>query len=84
VEILWFSGGFYFANEVFHLGSFTPGFGGEFQDYLYFSTISYSTLGLSSFSPTGHIKILTGLEALTGFIMLTWSATFFYNLTGKK
>lgn len=83
-EILWFTGGFAIANEIFELGSFTEKFNGGFQDYFYFSTISYSTLGLSSFNPTGHLKILTGLEALTGFIMLTWSATFFYNLTGKQ
>lgn len=83
VEILWFTGGYYAANEHLALGGFSQEFAGTFEDYFYFSTVSYSTLGLSAFNPKGAIKILTGLEALTGFVMLTWSATFFYNLTGK-
>lgn len=82
VEIFWFTGGLYLVNSLGH-----GGFSAEFEhtplDYFYFSTVSYTTLGLSSFEATGYLKLLTGLEALTGFVMLTWSATFFYNLTGK-
>ena len=83
-EILWFAGGLYLANDTLGLGGFSSEFHHTFQDYFYFSTVSYSTLGLSSFNPQGHLKVMTGLESLTGFVMLTWSATFFYNLTGKK
>ncbi|MBG59758.1 MAG: hypothetical protein CMJ16_04800 [Peredibacter sp.] len=84
VEILWFTGGLYFADVNLGLGGFSSKFDNTFQDYFYFSTVSYSTLGLSSFNPQGHLKVMTGLESLTGFIMLTWSATFFYSLTGKN
>lgn len=44
----------------------------------YFSVVSFSTLGLSSFQPTDAFKIITGLEALTGFLLITWSASFGY------
>lgn len=83
VEIMWFTCGFYFARDVLGIGGFSKEFAGSFEDYFYFSTVSYSTLGLSAFNPEGGLKIITGLESLTGFVMLTWSATFFYNLTGK-
>ncbi len=66
------------------LGSFSGKFDQTFQDYFYFSTVSYSTLGLSSFNPVGHMKLMTGIVSLTGFVMLTWSASFFYNLTGGR
>jgi len=35
-------------------------------------------LGLSDFQPTGALKIIAGLEALTGFLLITWSASFGY------
>lgn len=83
-EILWFTGGLYVADAKLGLGGFSSKFESTFQDYFYFSTVSYSTLGLSSFNPQGHLKLIAGLESLTGFIMLTWSATFFYSLTGRN
>lgn len=46
--------------------------------------MTYTTLGLSEFSPTGHLKLLTGFEALLGFVMLTWSATFFYSISHRN
>ena len=83
-EILWFSLGLYIANEVLNIGYFTEPFQPIFRDYFYYSLVTYSTLGLSEFAPVGHIKVITGLESLTGFIMLTWSATFFYTLINRR
>lgn len=83
LEVLWFSGGYYLGNEYFNIGGFTEGFQPIFRDYFYYSTVTYSTLGLSSFESTGHLKLMTGIESLTGFIMITWSASFFYNLTNR-
>lgn len=84
IEILWFSVGFYIARDVFELGGFTSAFKPIFRDYFYYSLVTYSTLGLSEFSPVGHVKVITGIESLTGFIMLTWSATFFYSLINRQ
>ena len=84
VEILWFAGGFYLGNEILELGNFTEKFEPGFQDYLYYSLVTYSTLGLSEFSTVGHLKVMTGLESLTGFIMITWSASFLYTMFGHQ
>ncbi len=53
------------------------------MDYFYHSAVSYSTLGLSEV-PEGHLKIMTALESLTGIMLLTWSATFFYSVMGRN
>lgn len=84
IEILWFSGGFFVAKDLLDLGGFTKPFTPIFRDYFYYSLVTYSTLGLSEFNPVGHLKIITGIESLTGFIMLTWSATFFYSLINRQ
>ncbi|XOZ34176.1 ion channel [Halomonadaceae bacterium KBTZ08] len=45
-------------------------------DFLYFSVISYTTLGYGEIYPTGAIRFLYGAEALMGFLLITWSASF--------
>ncbi len=61
------------------------GFGtieGEFAatalDFFYLSITSYTTLGVGDAYPTGAIRILAGVEALNGFLLITWSASFTY------
>lgn len=83
MEVGWFAAGLYAANVHLDIGGFTEPFKPILRDYLYYSLVTYSTLGLSEFSPVGHMKILTGIESLIGFILLTWSASFFYALLGR-
>ncbi|MFO1400221.1 MAG: ion channel [Steroidobacteraceae bacterium] len=45
-------------------------------DHVYFSATCYTTLGLGDIAPLGAIRFLTGTEALTGFVLVTWSASF--------
>ncbi len=45
-------------------------------DSVYFSAVCYSTLGLGDIVPTGAIRFLVGTESLTGFVLVTWSASF--------
>jgi hypothetical protein len=47
-------------------------------DVVYFSSITYTTVGYGDLTPTGPIRFLAGTEALSGFVMLTWSASFTY------
>jgi hypothetical protein len=62
-----------------------PAFGGlagegsrSFLDYLYFSAVTFSTVGFGEMWPVGAVRFLCGLEALTGFVLITWSASFTY------
>jgi uncharacterized protein YjbI with pentapeptide repeats len=45
------------TNKSFNIG-----------DSIYFSTITFTTLGYGDFSPTGWLKVLSAIEAFTGVI----------------
>jgi hypothetical protein len=44
----------------------------------YFSFTTYTTLGYGDVVPFGQIRFLAGLEALTGLVLITWTASFMY------
>ncbi len=60
------------------LGHITGDFGGTLWDYVYFSAVSYTSLGLGDVWPHGPIRFLTGIEALNGLIMIGWTIAFTY------
>lgn len=47
-------------------------------DHVYFSAVVFSTLGLGDLAPVGPIRLLAAAESVTGFVLLTWSASFTY------
>ena len=47
-------------------------------DAIYLSATTYSTLGFGDLAPVGAIRLLAGLESLTGLLLITWSASFTY------
>ena len=57
-------------------GAIRPAPSEGFLDFVYFSAITYTTVGFGDFVPTGPLRFLAGTEALTGFLLLTWSASF--------
>lgn len=74
IEIIIFGVLFWVLSHDTSLGTIEGA--ATFHDYLYFSAASYTSLGLGDLYPTGHLRILTGTEALTGLIMISWSAVF--------
>ena len=57
-------------------GAIVPVPGGGFLDYVYVSAMTYTTVGFGDFVPTGPVRFLAGMEALSGFVLITWSASF--------
>jgi hypothetical protein len=55
----------------------------EFMDYIYFSGVSYSSLGLGDVYPVGGLRLLIAVEALLGLILIGWTITFTYLVTDK-
>lgn len=47
-------------------------------DIVYLSAITFTTVGYGDLAPVGPIRLLCGTEALTGFMLITWSASFTY------
>ena len=50
----------------------------DLLDAVYFSAATYTTVGWGDLAAAGHIRFLAGTEALVGFMMITWSASFSY------
>lgn len=48
----------------------------SFFDYVFKSAVTYTTLGYGDMVPMGPIRFLYGTEALVGFALITWSASF--------
>ncbi|WP_300974515.1 potassium channel family protein [Sphingomonas sp. LHG3406-1] len=59
------------------MGAVTGG-PGWFEDHFYFSIASYTTLGIGDIVPEGPIRVIAGMEALTGLVLIAWSASFTY------
>ncbi len=47
-------------------------------DCLYFSAETYTSLGLGDIAPRGPVRLLAGVEALNGLLLIAWSASFAY------
>lgn len=65
-------------------GSLSHGFGSTVADYLYFSGITFGTLGYTQLEATGAVRLLVMMLSLSGFMLITWSATFIYTIWGES
>jgi hypothetical protein len=77
-EITMFGGAYWFLSQ-------SPGFGTlvaqdmlSLWDCMYFSATVYSTLGFGDLVPTQSMRLLAGIESVTGLLLITWSASFTY------
>jgi len=52
------------------------GLDGGALDFIYLSAMLFTTVGASDAFVTGPVRFLTGTEALTGLVLITWSASF--------
>ena len=77
-EVWMYAIAYWASIELFGLG----GFGGQtvagFEDSLYFSVVTYTSLGLGDYFPTRALRLIAGVEALNGLILIGWSASFTY------
>ena len=55
----------------------------EFQTFekaIYFSLVTFTTLGYGDISIASENRILSGLEAINGIILIGWSTAFMFNV----
>ena len=50
------------------------------MDYCYFSLIDVTTLGAGDIYPIDHLRVLAGVEALTGFALISCSAQLLWTI----
>lgn len=78
IEIWIFAIAYYFMHHANGWGELTGNFDGSLMDCAYFSFTTYSTLGFGDIEPFGYLRYLTGIESLTGLVLITWTASFLY------
>ena len=79
-EITIFAFGYYVMLHFPSIGYFvgTISDDGLLLDSFYFSLITFTTIGYGDIVINGYLRYLTGIEALTGLILITWSASFLF------
>ena len=60
------------------VGSLSGPDGASLTSCLYFSAETYTSLGFGDISPAGPIRLLAGVEALNGLVLIGWSASYLY------
>lgn len=50
--------------------------GENLYECVYFFAVTYTTLGFGDIVPAGDLRFMVGMEALTGLVLITWSASF--------
>jgi hypothetical protein len=60
------------------LGKLAGHLEGDFLDFFYFSIATYTTLGIGDLHPAGAMRVVAGVEALNGLVLIGWSASFTY------
>jgi hypothetical protein len=60
------------------VGSLSGPAGFSLTNCLYFSAETYTSLGFGDLTPVGPVRLLAGVEALNGLLLIGWSASFLY------
>jgi hypothetical protein len=78
VEVWIFAFAFFAMHRAEGWGHLEGNFGGSLMDCAYFSFTTFTTLGFGDIAPIGDLRYLTGIESLTGLVLITWTASFLY------
>ena len=78
VEIWLFAFAYYSIIYYDKMGALEGNFDGSLHDCFYFSITTYTTVGYGDIAPLGDVRFLAGLEALTGLVLITWTASFLF------
>jgi hypothetical protein len=83
LEILLFAVIYGALHEWLWLGRLTGEFSDSWEGLIYFSGINFVTLGYTEIKTEGPIRLVSMMQSLGGFGVLTWSATFIYSAWEK-
>jgi len=78
VEVWVFAIAYYYMNKAETWGYLEGNFDGSLMHCAYFSFTTFTTLGFGDITPHGDLRYLTGIESLTGLVLITWTASFLY------
>jgi hypothetical protein len=78
LEIILYAVAYWLIHDFSDHGSIAGELVGGPMDFFYISATSYTTLGVGDIYPRGALRLLVGVEALNGFVLIGWSASFTY------
>ncbi|MGM0768043.1 MAG: potassium channel family protein [Pseudomonadota bacterium] len=78
LQVWIFATAFYLMHHAEAWGELSGNFSGSILDCAYFSFTTFTTLGYGDIEALGVLRFLTGIEALTGLVLITWSASFLF------
>lgn len=79
VTQIWMFGiAYYWLAAYGKLGDLIGNTGDSLMDSVYFSFTTYTSLGFGDIEPIGDLRFLAGLEALTGLVLIAWTASFMF------
>jgi hypothetical protein len=78
VEIGTFGLGYWWLVDVLRVGGLAGPEPSTIANCLYFSAETYTSLGFGDITPVGPIRLMAGVEALVGLLLIGWSASYLY------
>jgi len=78
LEMVLYACGFFLLAHYAGSGSLGPGHGLTLPGYLYFSAETYTSLGYGDVVPHQSLRMLAGMEALNGLLLIGWSSSTIY------
>ena len=82
--VVWIFGiAMYVLDRQFQFGSLSGTNDTDLFEYLYFSGVSYSSLGFGNIDATGGLQLLVVVESVLGLTFIGWSVAFSYIVTEK-
>jgi hypothetical protein len=77
-EVWIYAVAYFLMHQADGWGSLSGNFDGSLMDCLYYSFTVFTTVGFGDIEPNGNLRFLTGIESLTGLVLISWSASFLY------
>lgn len=69
----------YYTMDRYSAGAIDATTGGRtFIEFMYFSAETYTSLGLGDIFPLGMMRLIVGIESITGLVLIGWTASFTY------
>jgi hypothetical protein len=78
LEVLMYGLAFYLLAGSAVLGALGSALPATLSTCLYFSAETYTSLGYGDIVPSGPLRMLAGMEALNGLLLIGWSASYAY------
>lgn len=78
IEIALYGGALYGLVGQLGVGHLTGSTAFSLATCMYFSAENFTSLGFGDLTPVGPVRLLVGIEALNGLLLIAWSASFTY------